>query len=364
MGFFLFLVISQVNVVWMVNMVLGVIEVSWFVFDLYMIIFWICVVIGVLVFGVMFWLMIVYCCFIGQQLVYFYESIMVEIFWMVVLFVILVVMVVFVICILIYIYDIFELELDVQVIGYQWKWQYKYLGQDVEYFSNLVILQDQIYNWQVKDEYYLLEVDELLVLLVGIKVCFLIIFSDVIYFWWVLVFVVKCDVIFGFVNEVWIKVDEFGIYCGQCVELCGKDYGFMLIVVDVKFKVEFDQWLVKCKEEVVKVKELISKEWIKEELVVCGDKVYYIICVVCYQVEGQGMLLMFLVLKGLKIVIGFKEYYLEVVFNGVFGIVMVVFGKQFNEVDLVVVIIYECNVWGNDDGDMVILKDVVVYKQK
>lgn len=168
-----------------VNMAPGATEVSRSVFDLHMTIFWICVVIGVLVFGAMFWSMIVHRRSTGQQPAHFHESTTVEILWTVVPFVILVVMAVPATRTLIHIYDTSEPELDVQVTGYQWKWQYKYLGQDVEYFSNLATPQDQIHNRQAKDEHYLLEVDEPLVLPVGTKVRFLITSSDVIHSWWV-----------------------------------------------------------------------------------------------------------------------------------------------------------------------------------
>lgn len=179
----------------------GATEVSRSVFDLHMTIFWICVVIGVLVFGAMFWSMIVHRRSTGQQPAHFHESTTVEILWTVVPFVILVVMAVPATRTLIHIYDTSEPELDVQVTGYQWKWQYKYLGQDVEYFSNLATPQDQIHNRQAKDEHYLLEVDEPLVLPVGTKVRFLITSSDVIHSWWVPAFAVKRDAIPGFVNE-------------------------------------------------------------------------------------------------------------------------------------------------------------------
>ncbi|MCO3320703.1 cytochrome c oxidase subunit II, partial [Pseudomonas aeruginosa] len=148
MGFLLLSAISQANAAWTVNMAPGATEVSRSVFDLHMTIFWICVVIGVLVFGAMFWSMIVHRRSTGQQPAHFHESTTVEILWTVVPFVILVVMAVPATRTLIHIYDTSEPELDVQVTGYQWKWQYKYLGQDVEYFSNLATPQDQIHNRQ------------------------------------------------------------------------------------------------------------------------------------------------------------------------------------------------------------------------
>lgn len=359
----LWLLIGQAQAAWTVNMQPGATEVSRSVFDLHMTIFWICVVIGVLVFGAMFWSMIIHRRSTGQQAAHFHENTRVEILWTVVPLLILVVMAVPATRTLIHIYDPSESELDVQVTGYQWKWHYKYLGQDVEFFSNLATPREQINNQQTKDEHYLLEVDEPLVLPVGTKVRFLITGADVIHSWWVPALAVKKDAIPGFINESWTRIDAPGIYRGQCTELCGKDHGFMPVVVEAKSKEDFAAWLGEKKAEAAKVKELTAKEWTLEELVAHGDKVYHTTCAACHQPEGQGLPPMFPALKGSKIATGPIEAHLGIVFHGKPGTAMAAFGKQLSEVDIAAVVTYERNAWGNAKGDMVTPKDVLALKQ-
>lgn len=228
---------------WAVNMGRGATEVSRSVFDLHMTIFWICVVIGVVVFGAMFWSMLMHRRSRGQQPAQFHEHTWVEILWTVVPFVILVLMAVPATRTLIAIYDHSEPDLDIQITGYQWKWHYKYLGQDVEFFSNLATPRAQIDNQAAKDAHYLLEVDQPLVVPVGAKVRFLVTAADVIHSWWVPAFGWKQDAIPGMVSEQWTRIDEPGTYRGQCAELCGKDHGFMPIVVRAVPRAEFEGWL-------------------------------------------------------------------------------------------------------------------------
>ncbi|PZP24479.1 cytochrome c oxidase subunit II [Pseudomonas kuykendallii] len=359
----LWLLIGQAQAAWTVNMQPGATEVSRSVFDLHMTIFWICVVIGVLVFGAMFWSMIIHRRSTGQQPAHFHENTRVEILWTVVPLLILIAMAVPATRTLIHIYDPTESELDVQITGYQWKWHYKYLGQDVEFFSNLATPREQIHNQQAKDEHYLLEVDEPLVLPVGTKVRFLITGADVIHSWWVPALAVKKDAIPGFINESWTRIDAPGIYRGQCTELCGKDHGFMPVVVEAKSREDFDAWLGTKKAEAAKVKELTAKDWTLEELVARGDKVYHTTCAACHQPEGQGLPPMFPALKGSKIATGPIEAHLSIVFHGKPGTAMAAFGKQLSEVDIAAVVTYERNAWGNAKGDMVTPKDVLALKQ-
>ncbi len=261
MGLLLWSVFSQVQAAWTTNMTQGATDVSHAVFDLHMTIFWICVVIGIIVFGAMFWSMIVHRRSTGQVAAKFHESTTVEILWTVVPLLILVAMAIPATATLIKMYDTSESDVDIQITGYQWKWHYKYLGQDVEFFSNLATPAEQIHNQAAKGEHYLLEVDQPLVLPAGVKVRFLVTAADVIHSWWVPAFAVKRDAIPGFVNEAWTKVDKPGLYRGQCAELCGKDHGFMPIVVDVRSPADYASWLAERKAEAAKLKELTSKEW-------------------------------------------------------------------------------------------------------
>ncbi|WP_154067123.1 MULTISPECIES: cytochrome c oxidase subunit II [Pseudomonas] len=363
MSLLLCLVFSSAHASWTINMAPGATEVSRSVFDLHMTIFWICVAIGVVVFGAMFWSMLVHRRSTGQQAAHFHESTTVEILWTVVPLVILVLMAIPATKTLIDIYDSSESELDIQITGYQWKWHYKYLGQDVEFFSNLTTPQDQINNKAEKGEHYLLEVDEPMVVPVGTKVRFLITSADVIHSWWVPALAVKKDAIPGFVNESWTRVEEPGIYRGQCAELCGKDHGFMPIVVEVKSKEDFALWLAERKQLALAEKELTSKEWTQEELLARGEKAYNTTCAACHQPTGEGLPPMFPALKGSAIATGPAAEHIGMVVNGKPGTSMAAFGKQLSEVDIAAIITYERNAWGNKVGDMVTPQDVLAFKQ-
>ncbi|WP_417663281.1 cytochrome c oxidase subunit II [Pseudomonas sp.] len=363
MGLLLWLAFSTAEASWTVNMTPGATEVSRTVFDLHMTIFWICVVIGVIVFGAMFWSMFIHRRSTGQVPANFHESTTVEILWTIVPLIILVLMAIPATKTLIDIYDTSESDVDIQITGYQWKWHYKYLGQDVEFFSNLATPAEQISNQAEKGEHYLLEVDQPLVVPVGAKIRFLITSADVIHAWWVPALAVKKDAIPGFINESWTRIDEPGLYRGQCAELCGKDHGFMPIVVEAKSKPDYDAWLAEKKAETAKLKELTEKDWTLEELVARGDKVYHTTCVSCHQAEGQGLPPMFPALDGSKIATGPKEDHLSIVFHGKPGTSMAAFGKQLSEVDIAAVITYERNAWGNKVGDMVTPKEVLELKQ-
>ncbi len=348
---------------WEVNMKPGVTDVSRSIFDLHMTIFWICVVIGVLVFGVMIWSMIIHRRSTGQQPAHFHENTRVEVLWTVIPLLILIGMAIPATRTLIHIYDPSESDLDIQVTGYQWKWHYKYLGEDVEFFSNLSTPRDQVNNLAPKDEHYLLEVDQPLVVPAGAKVRFLITAADVIHSWWVPALGVKKDAIPGFINESWARVEEPGIYRGQCTELCGKDHGFMPVVVEVKSPEDYAVWMEERKAEAAKLAELTSKEWTLEELVARGEQVYQTNCASCHQPDGKGMPPMFPALDGSDIATGPAGDHLDVVIHGRPGTAMAAFGPQLSEVDIAAVITYERNAWSNKLGEMVTPKDVLTYKQ-
>lgn len=363
MASLLCLAFAPAHAEWAVNMSPGATEVSRSVFDLHMTIFWICVVIGVVVFGIMFWSMLIHRRASGQQPAHFHESTTVEILWTIVPLVILVVMAIPATKTLIDIYDTSESELDIQITGYQWKWHYKYLGQDVEFFSNLATPSAQINNQMAKDEHYLLEVDQPLVIPVGTKVRFLVTAADVIHSWWVPALAVKKDAIPGFVNESWTRIDTPGIYRGQCTELCGKDHGFMPVVVEVKSKEDFTKWLAERKQAALAEKELTSKVWTLDELMARGEKSYQTNCASCHQANGEGLPPMFPPLKGSKIATGPADGHIGIVVNGKAGTAMAAFGKQLSEVDIAAIITYERNAWGNKVGDMVTPKDIVAFKK-
>ena len=352
---------AQAN--WAVNMSPGVTEVSRSVFDLHMTIFLICVVIGVVVFGVMFWSMLRHRRSPDRAPAQFHESTTVEILWTIVPFVILVLMAIPATRTLIDIYDTSESDVDIQVTGYQWKWHYKYLGEDVEFFSNLATPREQIDNRAAKDAHYLLEVDEPLVVPVGAKVRFLVTAADVIHSWWVPALAVKKDAIPGFVNEAWTRIEEPGIYRGQCTELCGKDHGFMPVVVEAKTPEDYAAWLAARKAAAQAEKALGDKEWSLDELMARGEQVYERACAACHMPTGAGMPPVFPALKGSAIATGAPAGHIAIVVDGKPGTAMAAFGKQLSAVDLAAVLTYERNAWGNAVGDRVTPQDVAAYQQ-
>lgn len=341
----------------------GATEVSRSVFNLHMTIFWICVIIGVLVFAVMFWSMYAHRRSRRQESANFHENTKVEVLWTIIPLLILIGMAIPATRTLIHIYDSSESDVDIQITGYQWKWHYKYLGEDVEFFSNLTTPRDQINNLSPKGEHYLLEVDEPLVIPVGAKVRFLITAADVIHSWWVPDLAVKKDAIPGFINESWTRVEQPGLYRGQCTELCGKDHGFMPVVVEVKSQEEYASWLGEKKAEAAKLAELTTKEWTLEELTARGEQVYQTNCASCHQASGEGLPPMFPALKGSPVATGEADGHIGIVVKGKQGTAMPAFGPQLSEVDIAAVVTYERHAWGNDTGDMVTPKQVLDFKQ-
>ena len=235
---------------WEVNLPFGVTPLSQEIYDLHMLIFWICVVIGVIVFGAMIVSMFLHRKSKGRTAAHFHHSTLAEILWTVVPIVILVSMAIPATFTLIDIEDTSEADMTLKVTGYQWKWRYDYIEDGVSFYSNLApSSRAAIYGDPHSVENYLLEVDKRVVLPVGKKVRVLITADDVIHAWWVPAFGMKKDAIPGYINEIWVQIEEPGIYRGQCAELCGKDHGFMPIVVEGKPQAEYDKWLAAVKGE-------------------------------------------------------------------------------------------------------------------
>ena len=229
------------------NMTPGVTAISRDVYNLHMLIFWICVAIGAGVFGVMFWSIYHHRKSRGVVPAQFHESTLIEIVWTVVPMLILVAMAVPATKTLIRMADARDADLTIKVTGYQWRWHYQYLNENIGFFSTLSTPVAQIHNDADKGEHYLLEVDQRMVVPVGKKIRVLTTAADVIHSWWVPTLALKKDAIPGFINESWTLIDKPGIYRGQCVELCGKDHGFMPFVVEALPEAEFKQWVEKMK---------------------------------------------------------------------------------------------------------------------
>ena len=348
------------------NMREGVTQVSRDVFELHMLIFYICVAIGAVVFSVMFYSLFRYTKKRNPNPSTFHESTKLEVAWTIVPFLILIAMAVPASKTLTEIYDDEEGEINIQVVGYQWKWEYKYLEDDINFFSNLSTDQDEIYNLVPKGENYLLEVDEPLIIPVDTRVRFLITANDVIHSWWVPDFAIKQDAIPGFINTAWTRAEETGIYRGNCTELCGKNHGFMPVVVKVEEKDECSDWVLAKKEEAIKLAELTEKEWSLAELTQRGEGVYQKNCVACHQMNGEGLPPIFPALAGSDIVMFDKDRNVEILMEGVQGAAMQSFANQLSEVDMAAVITYTRQAWGNaenGDGEYVVPSDIVEYKK-
>ena len=344
------------------NMREGVTQVSRDVFELHMLIFYICVAIGAVVFSVMFYSLFRYTKKRNPNPSTFHESTKLEVAWTIVPFLILIAMAVPASKTLTEIYDDEEGEINIQVVGYQWKWEYKYLEDDINFFSNLSTDQDEIYNLVPKGENYLLEVDEPLIIPVDTRVRFLITANDVIHSWWVPDFAIKQDAIPGFINTAWTRAEETGIYRGNCTELCGKNHGFMPVVVKVVEKDEYNDWVLAKKEEAIKLAELTEKEWSLAELTERGEGVYQKNCVACHQMNGEGLPPIFPALAGSDIVMFDKGRNVEILMEGVQGAAMQSFANQLSEVDMAAVITYTRQAWGNaenGDGEYVVPSDIV-----
>jgi cytochrome c oxidase subunit 2 len=347
-----------------INMPIGATAVSHSIYDLHMAIFWICVVIGALVFGVMFYSIFMHRKSRGVTPSSFHESTAVEVAWTVVPFLILLVMAVPATTTLLDVYDSSESELDIVVTGYQWKWKYEYLnenGENVTFFSNLATPQGEIYNAEAKGEHYLLEVDEPLVIPIDTKVRFLVTAYDVIHSWWVPELAVKKDAIPGFINETWTRTSEIGVYRGQCAELCGKDHGFMPIVVNAVSQADYEQWLAVKQSEAAEIKELMAQTFTLDELVSRGKEVYGRSCLACHGANGEGGLGK--AIAGSAIATGDLGGHLDAAVNGVAGTAMQAFGGQLNDVDMAAVVTYQRNAFGNNMGDLVQPVDIYNYKK-
>ena len=351
---------------WTLNMSPGVTSSSNEIFDLHMTILWICVVIGVVVFGIMFWSIFAHRKSRDPERkpANFHENTLVEILWTVIPLVILVVMAIPATATLVDMYDTREAEIDIKVTGYQWRWKYDYVDEDFGFFSNLKTSDDEINNRTAKNENYLLEVDNPMVIPTNTRVRLLLTANDVIHSWWVPEFGLKKDAIPGFINEIWTQVDEPGIYRGQCTELCGVRHGFMPVVVKAVPREEYDAWINEQTASAAAERELTEKEWTMDELMERGQQAYATVCAACHQPDGSGAPPAFPALKGSKIATKDMQGHIDIVVNGSPGTAMQAFGSQLSEVDLAAIITYERNAWGNDTGEMVTPKEILNYKNR
>ncbi|OZI47252.1 cytochrome c oxidase subunit II [Bordetella genomosp. 5] len=311
----------------------------------------ICIVIFIGVFGVMFYSIWAHRKSRGAKPATFHEHLGVEVAWTVVPFLIVIAMALPATKTVVAMKDTSSPDLTIKVTGYQWKWGYEYLDGDaagLKFLSNLSTPRAQIENREPKGEFYLMEVDNPLVVPVDKKVRIVLTAGDVIHSWMVPDLGVKQDAIPGFLRDTWFNAQKVGMYRGQCAELCGKDHAFMPIVVDVRSQEDFDKWAGEQKKLMSAQADDPNKEWTGPELIARGEKVFAGNCVACHQANGKGLPGTFPPLDGDKVVLGPKAEQINVVLKGKPGTAMAAFGGQLNDVEIAAVITYTRNAWSNE----------------
>ena len=367
------------------------------IYWLHMVIFYICVVIFVGVFGVMFYSIFKHRKSKNYVPAQFSHSTTVEVVWTVIPFLILVGMAIPATKVLIDMEDTTKSDLTIKITGYQWKWGYEYLDSGISFYSTLSTPRAQIdqfdeANAQEQGDNYLLETDNVVVVPSGRKVRALITANDVIHAWWIPAFGTKKDAIPGYINELWFNVDEGkeGYYRGQCAELCGKDHAYMPIVVKVVTGEEFDAWVAaggsfdasnvanddtpsvteaaaeavvdviipaaEANDEVV-AEPVAAKTWTKDELMAKGEQVSAT-CNACHGADGKGMPGVFPAITASPIATGPVDEHINVVMFGRAGTPMAAFAGQLNDEEIAAVITYQRNAFGNDVGDVVLPSDI------
>jgi cytochrome c oxidase subunit II len=338
------------------------------IYDLHIVIMGICTLIFIVVFGAMLWAIIKHRKSVGHRAEQFHENTTVEILWTVIPFLILVGMAYPSTKTLLIMRDTAGADMTIKATGYQWKWRYDYLEDDVSFYSSLATPRDQIQNQAPKGENYLLEVDNPVVVPVGKRVRVLTTANDVIHSWWVPAFGVKQDAIPGFVRDAWFRVDTPGTYRGQCAELCGKEHGFMPIVVEAVPEDKYKEWVAQQKAKKTQASAAaaadVNKTYTLDELKAQGEKVYTKTCIACHQANGQGMPPTFPALAGGKIATGPLAAHLDIVVNGSKkNPAMVAWKNQLSDLEIASVVTYERNSFGNKTGDLVQPKDVAALRK-
>ncbi|OGA27480.1 MAG: cytochrome c oxidase subunit II [Betaproteobacteria bacterium RIFCSPLOWO2_02_FULL_65_24] len=348
--------LAQSNIVY--NLQDPVTRVGQSIYDLHTLMFWMSVAIFVAVFSVMIYAMFAHRKSLGHKAAQFHENTTVEFVWTVIPFLILIGMAWPATRVLLAIKDTGSPDLTIKVTGYQWKWGYEYLkgeGEGVSFMSSLATPHEQIYGNEAKGQNYLLEVDRPLVVPVGKKVRLLLTANDVIHAWWVPAFGVKQDAIPGFVRDNWFRVEKEGVYRGQCAELCGKDHGFMPIVVEVLSAEKYAAWAGEQKKIMAAAADDPGKTWDVKDLIARGEKAYAANCAACHQPNGQGVPNLFPPLVSSKAVLGPDAEQIAIVLHGRKGAyrpnTIMPPLANLSDVDIAAAITYTRNAWGNKAED-------------
>jgi len=326
----------------------------------------ICLVIFVAVFGVMFYSIFKHRKSLGHKPATFHESTTVEIAWTIVPFLIVIGMALPATKTVVAMKDTSNADLTIKVTGMQWKWGYDYLkgeGEGISFLSALSTPREQVVDpTKVKNDNYLIEVDNPVVVPVNKKIRLVLTANDVIHAWMIPAFGVKQDAIPGFVRDTWFRAEKTGVYRGQCAELCGKEHAFMPIVVNVVTDDEYKKWADGKKKEMAASADDPNKTWTIDELKQRGEKVYAANCVACHQASGKGVPGAFPALDGSALVKGPKGPQLNIVMNGKGG--MPPWKGVLSDTDIAAVITYTRNNWSNKAQENIVQPAEVLAARK
>ncbi len=341
-------------------------EIAHRISDLHILLLWICAAIVAIVFGLMIFAMVRYRKSLGAVPAQFESNKKVEIIWSIIPILIVLGLAWPATSAVIWMKNTSNADILIKITGYQWKWQYEYPTENISFFSELSTPRAQIDNLQSKGENYLLEVDHPMVVPVGKKVRILVTANDVIHSWWVPAFGVKQDAIPGFIRDAWFRVDSPGIYRGQCVELCGKDHGFMPVVVKALPQDEYAAWVAGYATSRAASSTAAAgdaKNYTIEELKTQGETVYGAKCAACHQPSGSGLPPTFPALAHGKVATGPMAGTIDIVMNGSKkNPAMMAWKTQLNDVELAAVVTYIRNSFGNASGDLAQPKDIAAAR--
>ena len=336
------------------------------IYSLHTLMLIICLVIFVAVFGVMFYSIFKHRKSLGHKSATFHESTAVEIAWTVVPFLIVIGMALPATKTVVAMKDTSNADITIKATGMQWKWGYDYLngeGQGINFLSNLATPREQIIDSSVtKNENYLIEVDNPVVVPVNKKIRMVLTANDVIHAWMIPAFGVKQDAIPGFVRDTWFKAEKIGTYRGQCAELCGKDHAFMPIVVNVVSDEDYKKWVDDKKKEMAANADDPTKTWTLDELIQRGEKVYASNCVACHQANGKGVPGAFPALDGGPLVVGPKAGQIDIVMHGKGA--MPAWAPVLSDTEIAAVITYTRNSWSSKAAENIVQPAEIVAARK
>lgn len=353
---------------WGLNMREGITPISQKVYDMHMVSLWVVTIIGIVVFGVMFWSIFHHRKSKGVKPAKFSHSTTVEVIWTAIPLLIIIGLAIPATKLLIEMDDTSDTALTVKAVGYQWKWKYEYLEDDLTLYSNLdeksVELSQRVDDVNpLEHENYLLDVDEPLVLPTNTKIRILTTANDVIHAWWVPDLGWKRDAIPGFINDNWTYINEPGTYRGQCTEICGKGHGYMPIVVKAVPMDDYKIWVAEKKQEQEASAEASNVEMTMEELMTKGESIYKANCLACHQANGEGVQGVFPAIAGSQLATkpeNLKAHIAQIIYG---KNLMPAFGEQLNDGDIASVVTYSRNAFGNDTGDVVQAADIAAERK-